>query len=344
VLASSNSRTDLLSLLTGYQLCARAEGKSPSTVRIVASSVGYFDQFLRRMERPSDAALIGPTEIRAFILYLGQKPCFTDHPFAREQAHKLSDHSVNCYLRSIRAFWSWLVAEEIIASSPFSRVKLPRVSRKVIKTFTLNQIQRLLASIDTASHCGYRDYTIILTLLDTGLRVSELTGLKVSDVSFEEGIFKVLGKGNKERFVPFGREVQHCLWRYCQSQRPDPQRDGDYLFLTGDGRQLTKNRVEGIMLGYARKSDLQGVRCSPHTLRHTAAISFLRNHGDVFSLQRMLGHSSLEMTRRYCEIADTDVKRAHITASPVDNWRLSGKTNMHHGQGHSSRPKPRPTY
>ena len=97
----------------------------------------------------------------------------------------------------------------------------------------------------------------------------------------------------------------------------------DILFLTRDGRPLTKGRIDTKMTTYyGEKAELRGVRCSPHTLRHTAAVRFLRNGGDVFSLQRMLGHSSLEMTRRYCELADVDVKRAHLTASPVDNLML----------------------
>ncbi|MEA3442209.1 MAG: tyrosine-type recombinase/integrase, partial [Chloroflexota bacterium] len=118
---------------------------------------------------------------------------------------------------------------------------------------------------------------------------------------------------------PIGKQVQRLLWRYINRYRPEPIANSDFLFLTREGRPLTKDRVEKIIAHYGKKAGLQGVRCSPHTLRHTAAITFLRNGGDVFSLQRMLGHSSLEMTRRYCEIADIDVKKAHITASPVDN-------------------------
>ena len=85
---------------------------------------------------------------------------------------------------------------------------------------------------------------------------------------------------------------------------------------------MTKGRIEIIMKKYSERAGITGIRCSPHTLRHTAAVRFLRNGGDVFSLQRMLGHSSLEMTRHYCELADVDVKRAHLTASPVDSLDL----------------------
>jgi site-specific recombinase XerD len=322
--ASSKSRTELASLLSGYQFCALSEGKSPKTIDGVFNSVRYLEQFLSLVGVSGDAAAVGTAEIRGFILYLSQKPCFSNHPYIPQRERGLSPHSINSYLRALRSFFSWLVAEGVLETSPFLKLKLPRVPHKVIKAFTRNEIQQLLSAIDIKSPCGYRNYAIILTLLDTGLRVSELTGLQLTDVRFEEGTFKVLGKGNRERFVPFGKEVQHCLWHYCRFLRPLPSSPAsDYLFLTQDGNRLNKNLIETLMTRYARKCHLTGVRCSPHTLRHTAAISFLRNHGDIFSLQRLLGHSSLEMTRRYCEVADVDVKLAHNIASPVDNWQIT---------------------
>ncbi len=161
---------------------------------------------------------------------------------------------------------------------------------------------------------------MILTLLDTGMRVSEMCHLQVDNVWLDEGIVKVLGKGNKERLIPIGRQVQRILWRYLRRHRPPPVGSRDYpFFLTQEGKPLNKDRVEKILSSYGRKVQIKGVRCSPHTLRHTAAVNFLRNGGDAFSLQRLLGRASLEMTRRYCELADIDVKRAHQTASPVDN-------------------------
>ena len=155
------------------------------------------------------------------------------------------------------------------------------------------------------------------------MRVSELCHLKLDDVWLEDGMLKVLGKGNKERLIPIGKLVQRLLWRYISRFRPESAGiNFNFLFLTRDGRPLTKDRIEKVMTYYGKKAGISGVRCSPHTFRHTAAVKFLRNGGDVFSLQRMLGHASLEMTRRYCELADTDVKQAHMTASPVDNLNL----------------------
>ena len=321
--APATSATDLERLLQGYRLFAKTEGKSERTIAIVVSSVTYLERFLSSEGLARDAALIGPSQIRAFILHLQCKKCFSYHRFTKPQEKGLSGHTINCYLRSIRSFWSWLVREELVEASPFARVRIPKCPRKVIPTFSNDQIGQLLATMDTSTPEGCRDQAIILTLLDTALRVSELAGTTLDDLRLEEGTIKVLGKGNKERLVPIGKKVQRALWHYISRYRPEPEQPKcKLLFLTREGMPLTKDRIEKMMAGYGRRAAIKGVRCSPHTLRHTAAISFLRNGGNVFSLQRLLGHSSLEMTRRYCEVADVDVKNAHITASPVDNLAL----------------------
>jgi site-specific recombinase XerD len=324
---------ELQHLIAGYQLCAATEGKSPNAIAIVTSSVSYFQRFLTSQKINTDATRISHHEIRVFILYLQQKRCFSNHRFNHAQDRGLSGHTVNCYLRSLRIYFSWLVSEGIIGTNPFDRVKIPRPPRKVIPTFTDSQIQQLLDAINIKTPEGYRDYAMILTLLDTGMRVSELCHLKLDNVWLEDGMLKVLGKGNKERLIPIGKQVQRCLWRYISRFRPDPATaNSGFFFLTRDGRPMTKDRVEKILTHYGRRAELKGVRCSPHTLRHTAAVKFLRNGGDVFSLQRILGHASLEMTRRYCELADIDVKRAHATASPVDNLELKIRQQYERGR------------
>lgn len=323
--------TELSSLMSGYSLCAQTEGKSKNTVTIVTRSVTYFNDFLSVNGLSTDVTQIGTREIRTFIFHLQQKRCFSNHPYSKAQRRGLSGHTINTYMRSIRAFWSWLVEEEIIEVNPFSRLKIPKPPKKVIATFSQYQIESLLSIMNNSPE-GYRDMVIILTLLDTGLRVNELINLKMEHVWLEESIIKVLGKGNKERLVPIGKQIRKLLWRYISQYRPEPALPNlDNLFLNRDGRPLTKNRLDSLMKHYGKLAGLTGIRCSPHTLRHTFAINYLRNGGDVFSLQKILGHSSLEMTRRYCELADVDMRRAHAIASPVDNLKIGRKSVLVRG-------------
>ena len=170
---------------------------------------------------------------------------------------------------------------------------------------------------------GYRGAVIVLTLLDTGLRINELINLRMENVWLQEGLVKVLGKGNKERLVPIGKQIRQLLWRYITQYRPEPARPNlDNLFLTHDGGPLTKNRLETIIKNLGRKAGLQGVRCSPHTFKHTFCIQFLRNGANLFSLQQMTGHSSLEVLRGYVTLAESDLKIAHQKFSPADNLNL----------------------
>ncbi len=312
--------TELSRLIQGYRLCAGTEGKSRNSIEIVVRSVGYLEDYLNSECKSTDAVSIGPTEIRAFIQYLQQKRRFSNHPMNHTQERGLSSHTIHCYVRSVRAFWSWLVWEELVERSPFEKIRMPKIKRKVIPALSEHQLSGLINVIDGSVATGYRDKVIVLTILDTALRVSELTSIELDKLWLEDGLIKVEGKGGKERLVPIGKTVQKMLWRYINAYRPEPDHPWhNWLFLTSHGQPLNKDRIDKIMSAYGKKAGITGVRCSPHTLRHTSAIRFLRNGGDVFSLQRMLGHANLQMTRHYCEVADIDVKRAHITASPVDN-------------------------
>ncbi|MCP4666590.1 MAG: tyrosine-type recombinase/integrase [Deltaproteobacteria bacterium] len=310
-------------LVAGYRLCARSEGKSPVSIEIVTSSVSYFIRFLTDQGEIPSAGSIARDHIRAYILHLNQRRCFQDHPLIPSQDRGLSPVTINGYLRGLRIFFSWLVAEEVIAHHPFDQVKLPRLPRYIIPTFNESQLRSLLGAIDPSLSTGYRDHAIIIVLLDTGLRVSELTGLKVEDVYHEDGMLRVWGKGSKERLVPVGKQAGRYLWRYITHHRAEPFTPlVSQVFLTKEGRPMQRRRVQSMMTRYGQKAGLVGVRCSPHTLRHTAAVTFLRHGGNLFALQRILGHSQLDMTRRYCELADMDVKRAHRVASPADNLSL----------------------
>ena len=310
---------ELSNLLKGYSVCARSEGKSENTIELTRRTVGYLNSFLVHNRLPTNVGLIGVGEIRAFILHLKQTYRFENHPLVRSHDRKLTGHTINCYLRSIRAFWGWLLKEGFIDSNPFMRVKIPRAPKKVITPFTEDQIQNLIKMIDTSTTAGLRDYVIILMFLDTGMRLGELIGLRMNDVDLRNRTLKVLGKGAKERRLPIGRRLLAVLWKY-QVYRPEPATALiDNLFLTQDGWPLSKNRVETIIKNLGKKAGLRGVRCSPHTFRHTFCIQFLRNGANLFTLQQMTGHSSLEVLRGYVALAESDLRAAHRRFSPVDN-------------------------
>lgn len=313
----------LSSLLDTYRIQARTEAKSPNTIRIYTTALGILQRFLERKGLPTNVTEIGPEELREFIGYLQNIKAFMEHPFTGPQKKGLSGHTINCYLRTIRAFWSWLVAEEIIETNPFDKIKIPKPPKKVIIPFSEAQLRALLDAVDTRSSIGFRDWTIIVTLLDTGIRVTEMTNLRLEDVELAQRYLKICGKGNKERIVPIGISVQRALAKYINKYRPNPTYPlSDNLFLNRDGMPLTPNRIEAIIERYALKVKIQGVRTSPHTFRHTFAISYLRNGGDVFTLQRILGHETLDMVRNYVNVAQHDLQEVHLRCSPVDNMQL----------------------
>ncbi len=165
--------TDLSNLIEGYSLCARSEGISENTILLTKRTVTYFKNFLKRSGLPIKLELIGVTEIRSYILHLKEAHRFESHPLIKSHDRKLTGHTVNCYLRSISAFWSWLLREKFIENNPFARIKIPKAPRKVITPFSEEQIQQLLQAIDTSSIAGIRNFAVVMTFLDTGMRLGE---------------------------------------------------------------------------------------------------------------------------------------------------------------------------
>jgi integrase/recombinase XerD len=312
--------TELEDLLEFYVLCARARGDSEKTIEQTRTVLNLLKGYLEKQGLSTNALQIGSLELRGFIRDLQQRPKFASHPYAKPQANTLSPHTVNSYLRALRAAWNGWVAEGLLETSPFSKTMIPKVPKKAIPTFSGEQLANFFDAIDTSTTEGFRDYTLFLTYLDTLARLSEITGLEMSNLDLNGHIAKVSGKGGKERLVVFGVRVQRCLWRYIKQFRPEPALPKyDLVFLTRDGYPLTKNRVEQAMKGYGRKANIVGVRCSPHTLRHTGCLLWLRRGGDIFTLQRLTGHSSLEVLKGYLNLAQLDIVVGHQRYSPIDN-------------------------
>jgi len=303
--------------LVAYRTYARAEGKSPKTVTWVVSSVGYFAEFLGPEQQ--DIEVITGNDLRRFIIALQGKPKFANHPYNKPQQAKLSSQSIETYCRGIRAFFGFLTREGFIENNVMAKVKMPKVPEVVIPTFSEKEIAKLLAQTNRSSNEGFRDYCLLLTLIDTGIRLSELANLKTDDIDYEQNLFKVMGKGRRERFVPFGRRVAKALMKYQLKCRPEPV-GTDNFWLRRDGRPLLPKRIEKLISAHGKKAGLK--RCYAHKLRHTSSVMYLRNGGDVFSLQKKLGHRSLVMTRHYSNLADSDVRVQHLRYGVADRLKI----------------------
>jgi integrase/recombinase XerD len=187
--------------------------------------------------------------------------------------------------------------------------EMPRVPTTVIETFSEEQLEALLRAPDARRWKGIRDRALLLTLLDTMARVSELSGLNAAHVDLGGRSIRVMGKGRKERDLPLGRTATRALQRYRNAV--DGLRPDDPFFISYRGRRLGRSDISGMVATYGHEAGIAGVRCSPHTLRHTGAKRFILTGGDVFTLQKLLGHASLVMARRYVELASLDVAVQH---------------------------------
>ena len=300
--------------LAYYKVCAKSEGLSPKTIEWITSSVRYFSDFL------GDVSLYEITafDLRRFIIALQEKAAYSNHPCVSTQNRVLSAESVCTYVRAIKSFFSFLSREEVIPTNPMAKVKLPKRPQKNVPTFSEAEIQKLLSQPDRRTPVGFRDYIILLVFVDTAVRLSELAGLKVGDIDFDTNMLRVMGKGQKERWVPFGRKAGKALMKYIMQYRQKSDSEG--LWLKTDGDPLPSGRIERIVTLYGKKAGLS--RCYCHKLRHTSAVMFVRNEGESFVLQKKLGHSTLAMTRSYCELADADVRDSHLKHSPADRLKV----------------------
>jgi len=316
---------NLVRLTESYALCLSTEGKSTKTITWYAANLKRFAQFLSDNHLPDSVDEIGKEEARRFISHLQTEVTRWENHSSIHDDKRLSAHSVQGYARTLKAFWSWLTDEGYITNNSMTSLKLPKTPRKVISTFSQEQIQKVLSAIDRKSSHGFRNYTMILLLLDTGIRLSELIGLQMDDIDFLQSFILAKGKGNKERVVPFGSQVRRTLRRYIMHFRPEPDSlRMNEVFLTEDGLPLKPRAVQSMLLRLSKKAKMSGVRFNPHRFRHTFAKTYLMNGGDIFSLQKILGHSSLEVVRIYVNLITSDILQQHRKFSPVDNAILPG--------------------
>ena len=312
---------ELSALAKHFELYNRTEGKSPKTIDWHNLALRQFHRFLTESEKSTSLGELGEAEVREFILYLQGRDKLQVNPFVSSPRAGLAAISIQTYIRALRAFFNWLYKEGYTSENRLAKLKPPKAPTKVVDILTPEEMAKVLSSIDSNTSAGCRNHTILITLLDTGLRCGELMSMKLEDTNIEGGYLKVMGKGGKERVVPFGASVQKALLRYSLHFRPEPFHvTVNNFFLNLDGRPLTRDSVKMVFQRIAKKSKVR--RLHPHLCRHTFSTNYLINGGDVFSLQQILGHTTLEMVRRYVNLASVHVTAQHRKFSPMDRMSL----------------------
>ena len=264
-------------------------------------------------------------DVVKLIRFLDEHNC-TDSPisissfrlkeFIYEIAKVVNERSQSRIISGLKSFFNYLVFEDHREDNPLELIESPKIGRKLPDTLSIEDIDNISSSVDLSKPEGERNRAIIETLYGCGLRVSELTTLKLSDLFFDEGFIKVTGKGNKERFVPIGSLTQKYINIYRKEVRVhlniQPNFE-DTLFLNRRGKQLTRAMIFTIVKRLAEKIGLNK-NISPHTFRHSFATHLLENGADLSAIQLMLGHESITTTEIYMH-----VDRTHL-ASVIEQF------------------------
>jgi integrase/recombinase XerD len=315
--------------LKGFLLMRSADGYSKNTVELYRWALELMLDYLKNPEVED----ITQKDLLEFFVWLreGYEP-----KRRNGSTEPLKPRSIENIWTAMRSFFNWATSELSLKTRPDRRIKRPQYDPPEIIPFTQEQVAAMLKACEYVTTkpsdkrrsftmrrpTASRDVAIILVLLDTGIRVSECSRLRVRDVNLETGEVHIqpygTGRKTRPRTVMLGKKARKAVWRYLAGR--EGVADDDYLFVTKQDRRMNRNSIRVLLNQIGDQAGID--KSNPHRFRHTFAIFFLRNGGDVFTLKRILGHSRLEMVERYLDIASSDVKRAHQRASPADNLKI----------------------
>lgn len=299
--------------LTGFYLSHESRKLSPHTTQDYQNTFNKFQAFLEQDYLVQDITSRHIEEFMAAQTSVSQKTALNYHT-------------------GLSAFWTWALEQQLASEHVVRAVKAPDPEEPDIMPYSKEEIHAFLNSLERSKiyrRPGQRPMTntarnternraIILLLVDTGIRNEEMCTARLRDLDRRNQRLHVFGKGAKERHVQFSSRTHQALWRYL-ALRPNANM-GDPLFLLETDRPFNRHRLLDLMQTIGTRAGVMNVTI--HRFRHTFAIQYLRNGGDPYTLQRLLGHSTLDMVKRYLAIAQSDLENAHRRASPVDNWAL----------------------
>jgi len=265
------------------------------------------------------------TDLKLFSAWVQkhQKTLLTTEPsdislyLADRLAQGISARSSARFLSSLKRFYTFSIREGTMVEDPTAIIEAPKLGRSLPSTLSEGDVEGLLNAPNTSTALGYRDRAMLELLYASGLRVSELVGLKLSEINFRQGLVRVTGKGNKDRLVPVGEEALIWLQAFINQWRLDilGSKKTDFVFPTNRGRGMTRQAFWYVIQRYTAKAGINK-KISPHTLRHAFATHLLNHGADLRVVQMLLGHSDLSTTQIYTHIAKERLKDIHEKFHP----------------------------
>ena len=323
-----NIQLTLSQAIDGFLLAKQAQRLSPHTLADYRNAFRKLQAFLGNDPPIRD---ITAAQIRQLLIDLGTRP-YVPAGIARRAPQVLSKKSILNIHTALSALWTWALDEGLCTAHVVRAVPRPKPEKRAIQPFTQDDVRAMLDACLHTSHyrrpgkracrnqrpTAVRDQAILLLLLDTGMRASELCALQLHHVDLKNQRVLVFGKGSKERILPISPRTATALWKYMASRGGDTLDDA--LFASHHGRPYNRNALLQLIHSLGDSAGVPGAH--PHRFRHTFAINYLRNGGDAYTLQMLLGHSTMEIVKTYLQLAHADAARAHRRASPVANWDL----------------------
>lgn len=298
-----------------FLLSCKVEGKSYGTIECYSDKLKGFYWYASNYHWPDDIASITTNHLREFLAYLRETPHRFNSTCPRAMK-PCNSTTIQKYYRALSSLLNWSVSEGILETNPLIRIKVPKAEKKVVKALSVNEINQIIMALGNTFD-GIRNKAIILVLIDCGLRLGELLNIKTSDINMEQQLMKVDGKTG-ERIVRYGSTTAKALKKYMKI-RSRVNGHNSSLWLTRKGITLKDSSVETLFIKLRNKT---GIHVHPHLLRHTFATLWLKNGGDSLMLQRLLGHTTLMMTNRYCQAVGCEYAiQTHKRFSPVDGMK-----------------------
>jgi integrase/recombinase XerD len=323
--------TDLEFQIDNFMLYCSSKNLARKTLASYEQTLKLFGKYLQEESKIEEVKKVQSGHIRQYIKYLQERGKYTvvndekskdmNHPDQRADFKKtLSNTTIANYLRNIKVFFNYLYeVEREIDKNPVKNIENPKVERKMKKTLTPEQIKKVLGQFDTSAFHGYRNFTITRLLIDTGMRISECLSLQAESFDFKHKSILIKNpKNGQERFVYFSYKTANELKRWMRYK--DRYSDSHFLFATTRGTQLEIRNFERALREAGEKVS---IHIHPHQLRNNFAKYYILNNGDWFSLCRILGHSSVEVTQKaYLDFSDEEIGKKYQKHSPLTNMDI----------------------